>query len=114
MEKVKLNWVRLPLDGVENCRDLGGYGTEKGGQTDWRTFLHSSDMNKLTEEDISFLEEYGVKTVIDLRGSDEIERSPNPLAKLNSFDYFNIPFAGQPILELNELADLTMGDFYVK
>ena len=114
MNNAKLNWVRLPLEGVENCRDLGGYGTVNVGQTKWGAFLRSSDMNKLTSSDIDFLADYGVKTVIDLRGADEIDRSPNPLAEIKSFDYVNIPFAGQPILELNGLANLTMGDFYVK
>lgn len=114
MKNAALNWVRLPLEGVENCRELGGYSTERGEQVKWHAFLRSSDMHKLTEDDSSFLEAYGVKTVIDLRGTDEVEEHPNPLAEADFCDYHNIPFAGQPILEADALKDLTMGDFYVK
>ena len=108
-----LNWVRLPLDGVENCRELGGYSTENGGQVKWHTFLRSSDMSGLTEEDIIFLEEYGVKTVIDLRREDEIELRQNPLSESDFCDYYNIPFSGQSVLELSIAKDAFMGDFYV-
>lgn len=114
MKNAALDWVRLPLEGVENCRELGGYSTKNGEQVKWHAFLRSSDMHELTENDSAFLKAYGVKTVIDLRGTDEVEARPNPLAETDFFDYHNIPFAGQPILEADALKNLTMGDFYVK
>lgn len=91
MKSAQLNWVRLPLEGVENCRELGGYSTSEGQQTTWHTFLRSSDLNALTNEDIRFLEQYGVKHVIDLRSADEIEKMPNPLATTKFNSYINIP-----------------------
>lgn len=114
MKNAKLNWVRLPLEGVKNCRELGGYSTRKGDQVKWHAFLRSSDLHDLTEEDILFLEQYGVKTVIDLRGADEIVERPNPLAETDFCAYHNIPFAGQPLLELDGMVGMTMGDFYVR
>lgn len=119
MKNAQLNWVRLPLEGVMNCRELGGYGTKNGEQVKWRTFLRSSDMNELTESDISFLEDYGIKTVIDLRSAHELAESPNPLATIDSFDYYNIPFASQPITDISTMKDtatlknMKMGGFYV-
>lgn len=112
-KNAELNWVRLPLEGVENCRELGGYGTGNGRQVNWRRFLRSSDLHELTVNDTLFLEEYGLKTVIDLRGADEVALRPNPLAETSFCDYYNIPFSGQPVLELSMAEDAFMGDFYV-
>lgn len=108
-----LNWVRLPLENLENCRDLGGYASENGEQTKWHSFLRSDNMSKLNESEITFLQEYGVKTVIDLRSDDETSAYKNPLSELESFDYHNIPLAGQLISNGNMDLGKTMGDFYV-
>ncbi len=115
MKNAKLNWIRLPLIGVENCRELGGYSSEFGQQTNWHSFLRSSDMSKLTQEDIHFLKDYGVKTVIDLRGEDEIQKSKNVLADENFCKYINIPFVTELVSNMDfTKKDFFMGDFYVE
>lgn len=114
MKNAKLNWVRLPIRSLENCRELGGYHTEYGQQTKWHSFLRSSDMSKLTREDMDFLKEYGVKTVIDLRGKDEIQTHRNPLEDEEFCDYHNIPFITQQVTDITFSIDkIFMGDFYV-
>ncbi|WP_156288633.1 tyrosine-protein phosphatase [Oceanobacillus salinisoli] len=117
MKNPKLNWVRLPIKSLENCRELGGYNTEYGQQTRWHSFLRSSDMSQLEEGDISFLEAYGVKTVIDLRREEEIARAKNPLAERETFDYNNVPFMTKSIFDITKYnedhSDFTMGDFYI-
>ncbi|MBT2648784.1 tyrosine-protein phosphatase [Bacillus sp. ISL-34] len=114
MKNAKLNWVRLPIDNLENCRELGGYSTKFGQQTKWHSFLRSSDMSKLTREDIVFLKEYGVKTVIDLRGEDEIETHKNPLAEEDFCEYHNIPFITEQVSDITlSTYKLSVGDFYV-
>lgn len=117
MKNAKLNWVRLPIETIENCRELGGYLTETGQPTKWHSFLRSSEMNKITNEDIDFLREYGVKTVIDLRRKDEIEKSKNPLSEMDDFDYHNISFHAGNVGDITKYAatkeNFTMGDFYV-
>ncbi|WP_051428134.1 tyrosine-protein phosphatase [Bacillus sp. J33] len=114
MKNAKLNWVRLPIDNLENCRELGGYSTEYGQQTKWHTFLRSSDMSRLSREDIVFLKEYGVKTVIDLRGEDEIETHKNPLAEEDFCEYYNIPFITERVSDITlSTYEISMGDFYI-
>ncbi|WP_299089037.1 tyrosine-protein phosphatase [uncultured Metabacillus sp.] len=114
MKNAKLNWVRLPINSVENCRELGGYSTEYGQQTKWHSFLRSSDMSKLTREDIIFLKEYGVKTVIDLRGVDEIETHKNPLGEEDFCKYHNIPFITELVSDITLSSyEISMGDFYI-
>ncbi|WP_338787181.1 tyrosine-protein phosphatase [Metabacillus sp. FJAT-53654] len=114
MKNAKLNWVRLPIDSLENCRELGGYSTEYGDQTKWHSFLRSSDMSKLSKEEIVFLGEYGVKTVIDLRGEDEIETHKNPLAEEDFCEYYNIPFITENVSDITVTSyEISMGDFYI-
>lgn len=109
-----LNWVRLPIDSLDNCRELGGYSTQFGQQTKWHTFLRSSDMSKLTQEDTDFLKAYGVKTVIDLRGEDEIATHKNVLADEDFCNYHNIPFITEQVSDITLSSyEISMGDFYV-
>ncbi|UOQ84751.1 tyrosine-protein phosphatase [Gracilibacillus salinarum] len=116
IKNAKLNWVRLPLVSVDNCRELGGYSTADGQQTKWHELLRSSDMSKLTEEDITFLNEYGVKTVIDLRGEDEIVAKPNALVKEDFCHYYNFPFITKQVSNItySTTEKRFMGDFYIE
>lgn len=86
-----LNFVRLPLEGAYNVRDLGGYPTKCGRMTKWHAFLRSDDPYDLTDSDIEFLKEYGLKTVIDLRAEDEMEAFPNPFERVEGVDYIKAP-----------------------
>lgn len=113
IQNAKLNWVRLPLNSLENCRELGGYNTKNGKQTKWHSFLRSDNMSNLTQEEITFLKEYGIKTVVDLRGEDETKIYKNPLAEMDFCDYHNIPLMGQRTTEMDFSQESFMGDFYV-
>ncbi|MBR2683828.1 MAG: tyrosine-protein phosphatase [Atopobiaceae bacterium] len=73
----ELNWVRLPLEGAHNVRELGGYPVAGGIQTQYHRFLRADGLSDLTEKDAKFLYDYGVRTVIDLRDQIEIELSPD-------------------------------------
>lgn len=70
-------WQRLPLEGVVNARELGGYPTRSGAQTRWRRFLRSDSLVWATSADVEFLRNYGVRAVIDLRGAEEVGRQPD-------------------------------------
>ena len=68
---------RLELEGAYNVRDIGGYETVDGHRTRWKTFLRSDGMHRLTARDQTTLLDYGLKTVVDLRRTDEVEEKPN-------------------------------------
>ena len=68
---------RLELEGAYNVRDIGGYETVDGHRTRWKTFLRSDGMHRLTAGDQETLLGYGLKTVVDLRRTDEVEEKPN-------------------------------------
>src|SRR3977135_3293639 len=69
----------LSFPSLLNARDLGGYPTLDGGQTQWRSLLRSDDLAQLTAEGVQALSEYGVETVVDLRWSEEIALNPSPI-----------------------------------
>jgi protein tyrosine/serine phosphatase len=74
-------WIHL--EGVENVRDLGGLPLRDGGRTRFGELLRSARLDELTESDVEFLtDKVGLRTVIDLRSSREVERDgPTPLER---------------------------------
>src|SRR5687768_15245883 len=72
----------LDWDGCLNLRDLGGLPIEAGGSTAWGAFVRGDTLCGLTETGRGALLGYGIRTVIDLRSSEEITREPNPFAAL--------------------------------
>ena len=73
----ELDWVRLPLEGAHNVRELGGYPVAGGGQTHYHRFLRSDGLSALTPSDVEFLHAYGVRLVLDLRDPDEAAMNPD-------------------------------------
>jgi protein-tyrosine phosphatase len=70
----------LDFPSLLNARDLGGYPTIDGSHTRWRSLLRSDDLAQLTPDGVQALADYGVKTVVDLRWSEEIDLNPSPIA----------------------------------
>jgi len=68
----------LPLKGGRNFRDLGGYRAADGRQVRWGKLFRSGVMNKLTPEDIAYLQAVGVRVVCDLRSPEERRSEPSP------------------------------------
>ena len=73
----ELGWQRLPLEGVVNTRELGGFPTVGGGRTHFHRFLRSDALVGATPADVEFLRNYGVRSVLDLRGPQEVEQRPD-------------------------------------
>lgn len=86
-----MNFVRLPLKKAYNIRDIGGYPCINKGVTKWKTFLRADSVADLDSEDIKFLLDYGLTSVVDLRSKVETKESPNPFQSIQSVEYINIP-----------------------
>ncbi len=80
---------RLPLVGTHNTRDLGGFPCRLGA-TRFGVFLRSDNPFSLTEQDIQTLQNYGIRTAIDLRGDDEREEAPSKLCAHAQFSNHHI------------------------
>ena len=87
----------LPLEGGSNFRDMGGYPTVDGRTVKRGLLFRSGAMTGLTQEDQTYLEQFGFAAVMDLRSSEEIELYPNHWAANTDIDYLSVPYS---ILEL--------------
>ena len=66
----------LRVEGLQNLRDVGGLPTAEGGRTRHGRLLRSDSPHRLTEEGWRRLLGAGVRTVVDLRTTNE--RTGNP------------------------------------
>lgn len=75
-EMDSIKGTRIPLTAIPNARDLGGYRTVEGKRIKPKKLIRSGTLGALIEEDIRILvEDYNLKTIIDLRT--DAERSQN-------------------------------------
>lgn len=66
----------LPLEGIHNFRDYGGYASAHGGRVKPRVLWRSAQHGEASEADLAAVDGLGLATVIDLRGDSEREASP--------------------------------------
>ncbi len=109
---------RLPLENLYNARDLGGYPTFSNNVSSWKEFVRSEDLSKVSEKDKNFLVDYGIKTIIDLRGACELEKSPNPLKEDERFNYYNVSLIDEDASDIltfdfSKYGDDILGNLYV-
>lgn len=99
----------IPLNSLHNTRDLGGYETQDGHFTKSHKIIRSATNSTLTNEDIDILKTYGIHTILDLRGEQEVTLVPHPLKDHDEFSYCHIDlFAHHPISkeDYHHLGDL--------
>ena len=107
-----LKYVRLPVKNAYNIRELGGYPCyNPSGITKWRAFLRADDLSALDANDIEFLMNYGIRSVIDLRGKEEIQAHPNPFAKIKEADYISIPLISGTLSDITRESSTNSTNF---
>lgn len=114
-----LHYRRLPLNGLRNIRDLGGYPAS-GGVTGYGVFIRSEVPRTLTKSDAEFLRGYGVTLNIDLRGSYELEKIHDALADEAWLEYMHLPMFDSSLdkktsgaRRLKDMESLSWGDRYI-
>jgi len=66
----------LTWEGCLNVRDLGGHVTADGRTTQFGAVVRADSVRHLTDAGWQALVDYGVRTIVDLRRHDELERDP--------------------------------------
>jgi protein-tyrosine phosphatase len=66
----------LAWEGCVNVRDLGGLRTEDGAETRYGRVIRADSVRQLTDAGWKAVADYGVRTVVDLRGDDELRDDP--------------------------------------
>jgi protein-tyrosine phosphatase len=86
---VAVHQRELVWDGCLNVRDLGGHATQDGGETRYGSVVRADSIRQLTEAGWRAAVDYGIRTVIDLRG--DYEREDDPPAEL-PVEVLHVPF----------------------
>ena len=55
----------LPIDGMNNFRDMGGYETEDGHSVKWGKLYRSDYIHNATAEGLDYLRTLGIHTIVD-------------------------------------------------
>ena len=86
----------LAIEGTHNVRDLGGYATRDGAHTRWRTLLRADKLDRVSPAGQQALVDYGIRTVLDLRYTPEMESEPDAVTESKVIHYI-----AMPLYELN-------------
>ena len=92
----------LNLEGTYNVRDIGGYATSGGRSTRWRALLRSDGLHRLPPSSQAALIDYGVRTMIDLRGSHELQDAPSVFAGSSKVAYHHQNMMGDSLIAETE------------
>ncbi|MFD1932874.1 tyrosine-protein phosphatase [Nonomuraea mangrovi] len=84
-----LDFLRL-----HNFRDIGGYVARDGQVVRWKRFYRADSLGWLTGDDLDRFHALAVRTVIDLRHPDEVERSGR-VPDSDGLVYHNLPIEGR-------------------
>lgn len=84
----KLNWSNC-----YNVRDIGGLPTKSGRLTKSKVLVRSDTPNRLDENSIQALIDYGIRTIIDVRSAQEAEQYPSIFngPSHSEVTYLNLP-----------------------
>jgi protein-tyrosine phosphatase len=96
---------RIALKGSYNFRDVGGYRTVDGYEVRWRRLFRADQLNRLTDDDVRVVRALGVRTLIDLRTSEELVRTGHGL--LHAADgtvHLHVPFKEMTVTDPAEIA----------
>lgn len=82
----------VPLQGIINCRDLGGMPAADGKRIRKRRLMRSAALHDATAEDMKQLVRmHDLEYVIDLRAAYEVDSEPDPLPLMTGIEYVNLP-----------------------
>lgn len=86
---------RLPLPGLYNARDLGGFPTADGGRTRFGVFVRSEAPCELPRGTVDALVSFGLTGSLDLRSTDETLQRPSSLRGVMS--YYHRPLFNEDV-----------------
>ena len=95
----------IDIAGAYNVRDLGGYPTVDGRATRRGHFIRADRLSALPAQAQKTLCDYGVRTVVDLRTSNETKQWPCTFANHPTVDYRRHNLEGDDLLPGYDLGD---------
>ena len=93
---------KLPMDGADNFRDLGGYKTRDGRTVKWGLVYRADSLAELSDQDLEYLQRLGIKQIVDFRTPFEKEEDPDRLPPSVNYVERPIEVEGTAVKELFE------------
>ena len=81
----------LPMDGAHNTRELGGYKTTDGKSVKWGMLFRSDKLSDISGTDQEYLQNLGIKKIIDFRSEEEKTEDPDIIP--SGISYVEIPIS---------------------
>lgn len=81
----------IAFEAVFNFRDLGGYPAGAGQRVRWRRLFRSDGLNRVRDHEAELVKKLGIRTVIDLRTSDEVSNHGRFREEVADVDYRHLP-----------------------
>ena len=81
----------LPMDGAHNTRELGGYETTDGKSVKWGMLFRSDKLSDISKTDQAYLQNLGIKKIIDFRSKEEKAEDPDIIPK--GINYVEMPIS---------------------
>ena len=92
----------LDLEGTVNTRDVGGYETRDGRRTKWGVLLRSDSLHELSPASQQELIDFGLRSVLDLRKSTEMQNTRNVFFGSEAVDYYHQSMVGDTLMRERE------------
>lgn len=88
----------IPMQGVLNFRDMGGYKTNGGKEVRRGLFYRSAGLANMTDPDKQMLHTLGIKTIFDYRDDQEAQVQPTPA--LTGIQNIRMPAKGSAMFKM--------------
>lgn len=86
---LSLSDQNVPLEGVPNARELGGYEMSDGRHIRHGYLLRSGSLDRMTDHDVQFLKSLGIGYIFDYRTN--IEQIRHPDRVVEGIKYISLP-----------------------
>jgi len=98
----------LNLENGRNFRELGGYKTTDGKTIKYHKAIRSAGLGDLSDKDVNFLGDYGLKTDIDFRSVDEAAKKPDRMPE--GTKYVPLPVFKEDETEASKIQETSIPD----
>lgn len=90
-EQVSAGFRILPIAGMYNFRDMGGYSGLDGRKVAWGKLYRGDHLYNMKEEGIPLFDSLGIRSIVDFRSEKEGERYPNKTGQKEIAQYHFVP-----------------------
>lgn len=94
---------RIPMDGPQNFRDIGGFLNKENKCVAWGKLYRADGLNRLSEEDIRKMQERNIRTIVDLRSLGEQKENPDVVPE--GVTYYSCPMMREELTNVSNVAE---------